>query len=87
MTPGKLGVLAFRDFYNSFNGKEDIDLRKKVDVSKIDFGDYIGWMPYDEGDFWIEFNHVLSKLDDGTKFYIIDILFEPRLRYWEEPDY
>ncbi len=38
MTPGKLGVLAFRDFYNSFNGKEDMDLKKKVDVSKIDFG-------------------------------------------------
>lgn len=38
MTPGKLGVLAFRKNYNSFNGKEDIDLRKKVDVSKIDFG-------------------------------------------------
>lgn len=56
-------------------------------LERIDFGDYIGWMPYDEGDFWIEFNHVLSKLDDGTKFYIIDILFEPRLRYWEEPDY
>ena len=38
MTPGKLGVLAFRKNYNFFNGKEDIDLRKILDVSKIDFG-------------------------------------------------
>ena len=35
MTPGKLGVLAFRKNYNSFNGKEDMDLKKKIDFGSL----------------------------------------------------
>lgn len=35
MTLGKLGVLAFRKNYNSFNGKEDMDLKKKIDFGSL----------------------------------------------------
>ena len=50
-------------------------------------GEVKGWAPYDEGEFWIEFNHIKSQLEDGTTFYILEMPFEPRLGYWEEPDY
>lgn len=36
-----------------------------------------------EGMFWIEFNHILAKLDDGSVFYIIEMPFEPVLNYDE----
>lgn len=40
-------------------------------------GDMLTWEPTDEGEFWIEFNHRKSMLDDGREFYILELPFEP----------
>jgi hypothetical protein len=41
----------------------------------------MGWAPTDEGEFWIEFNHVPKDLPDGRRCYIIDMPFEPRVNF------
>ena len=43
--------------------------------------DEMGWAPTDEGEFWIEFNHVPKDLPDGRRCYIIDMPFEPRVNF------
>ena len=37
----------------------------------------MGWAPMDEGEFWIDFNHRKAHLEDGTEFYIIEIMQTP----------
>ena len=50
-------------------------------IAHIPEGDEMGWAPTDEGEFWIEFNHVKSELPDGRTFYIIEMPFAPRVNY------
>lgn len=63
------------------------ELYSFLGLRPTDEGEVKGWAPYDCCDFWIEFNHVKSKLEDGTTFYILEMPFEPRLGYWEEPEW
>ena len=55
-------------------------------LKPIDDGNDMIWIPTDEGEYWIEFNHLKSKTKDGTEFYIIEMPFAPRLGY-ELEDY
>lgn len=50
-------------------------------IAPISGGDELGWAPTDEGEYWIEFNHIESQLSDKTSFYIIEMPFEPRVNY------
>ena len=50
-------------------------------IESIPAGDEMGWAPTDEGEFWIEFNHIKKQLPDGRTFYIIDMPFAPRVNY------
>lgn len=50
-------------------------------LEQTEFGESAGWVPADEGMYWIDFNHSLGHMKDGTSFYIIQIPFEPT------PDY
>lgn len=59
------GVQVINEFYD-FLG-----------LDPIPGGDDIGWVPMDEGMFWIDFNHRKSRLEDGTEFYIIEMPFGP----------
>ena len=40
-------------------------------------GNRMGWIPMDEGEFWIDFNHRKAHLEDDTEFYIIEIMQTP----------
>lgn len=42
-----------------------------------DDGNRMGWAPMDEGEFWIDFNHRKARLEDGTEFYIIEVMQTP----------
>lgn len=59
------------------------ELYEFLGLEPTDWGAEAGWAPMDEGMFWIEFNHILAKLDDGSVFYIIEMPFEPTLNYDE----
>mgnify|MGYP001829433549 CR=1 FL=1 len=37
----------------------------------------MGWAPMDEDELWIDFNHRKAQLEDGTEFYIIEIMQTP----------
>ena len=52
-------------------------------LSETDYGSVLGWTPTDEGEYWIDFNHRKTILDDGLEVYIIDMLFEPRYDFLE----
>lgn len=45
-------------------------------IDKVDDGDTVGWSVLD-GYTWIDFSNMPSKLDDGTKYYIISAVFDP----------
>ena len=59
------------------------ELYEFLGLEPTDWGAEAGWAPMDEGMLWIEFNHILAKLDDGSVFYIIEMPFEPTLNYDE----
>lgn len=59
------------------------ELYEFLGLEPTDWGAEAGWAPMDEGMFWIEFNHIPAKLDDGSVFYIIEMPFEPVLNYDE----
>lgn len=59
------------------------ELYELLGLEPTDWGAETGWAPMDEGMFWIEFNHIQAKLDDGSVFYIIEMPFEPILNYYE----
>ena len=59
------------------------ELYEFLGLEPTDWGAEAGWAPMDEGMFWIEFNHIPAKLDDGSVFYIIEMPFEPALNYDE----
>lgn len=42
-------------------------------------GSELGWTPTDEGSYWIDFNHRKAKLEDGTTFYILEVMIDPFL--------
>lgn len=46
-------------------------------LEHIENGNDMGWVPMDEGKFWIDFNHRKASLEDGTPFYIIEIMQTP----------
>lgn len=43
----------------------------------VENGNDMGWVPMDEGEFWIDFNHKKASLEDGTPFWIIEIMQTP----------
>ena len=59
------------------------ELYEFLGLEPTDWGTEAGWAPMDEGMFWIEFNHIPAKLDNGSVFYIIEMPFEPALNYDE----
>lgn len=59
------------------------ELYEFLGLEPTDWGTEAGWAPMDEWMFWIEFNHIPAKLDDGSVFYIIEMPFEPILNYDE----
>jgi hypothetical protein len=63
------GAALFNEFYDFIGIEERPEL------------DEMGWAPTDEGEFWIEFNHVPKDLPDGRRCYIIDMPFEPRVNF------
>lgn len=55
-------------------------------LDHIDGGDDLGWEPYDEGMYWIDFNHRRTVINNQNCI-VIDILLEPELAternaYW-----
>lgn len=59
------------------------ELYEFLGIEPTDWGSDVGWMVMDEDSFWINFDHVRAKLDDGSIFYIIKMPFEPILNYDE----
>lgn len=43
----------------------------------------LGWAPKDEGEYWIDFNHRKTVMDDGLEVYIIEMPFEPTYDFLE----
>ena len=60
--------IAINDFYD-FLG-----------ISGIKDGNDLMWF-YEDGISWIDFDHLLTVMDDGLEVCIIDIIFPPRLEY------
>lgn len=59
-------------------------------IQTTEFGSLAGWVPDDEGKFWIEFEHRKAKLPDGTVYYIIEMPFGSSTEYdadWNYPRY
>lgn len=54
------GAISLNDFYD-FLG-----------LTEIDCGDTIGWDIYNGEIYWIDFNHHITKLDDGMEICVID---------------
>ena len=55
-------------------GEENVnEFYEFLGLEGIEKGDCIGWAPYDEGEYWIDFNHDKAQLKDGTNFYIIEM--------------
>lgn len=46
-------------------------------LKPVDDCNCMGWIPMDEGEFWIDFNHRKAHLEDDTEFYIIEIMQTP----------
>lgn len=64
-----MGAMSLNEFY-SFLGLEPIDK-----------GDLLGWLPLDEGMYWIDFSHRKFLLGDGRECYAIEMPFEPTMDY------
>lgn len=52
-------------------------------ISETDYGSVLGWAPKDEGEYWIDFNHRKTVMDDGLEVYIIEMPFEPTYDFLE----
>ena len=52
-------------------------------IEETEYGSVLGWTPTDDGEYWIEFNHVKSVGKDGMEFYIIEMPFEPSYDFLE----
>lgn len=52
-------------------------------ISETDYGAVLGWTPTDEGEYWIDFNHRKTVMDDGLEVYIIEMPFEPTYDFLE----
>ena len=52
-------------------------------IEQTDYGSVLGWTPTDEGEYWIEFNHRKTVMDDCTEYYIIEMPFEPTYDFLE----
>lgn len=52
-------------------------------LEQTDYGSEVGWVICDEGIYWVDFNHRKVELDDGLECYIIEMLFEPTMK-WKE---
>lgn len=46
-------------------------------IEETEYGSVMGWAPYDEGMYWIEFNHRKAELNDGREVIVIDMPFAP----------
>lgn len=53
------------------------ELYEFLGIETTDYGSVLGWTPTDDGEYWIEFNHQKSIMEDGTEFYILEMPFEP----------
>lgn len=51
-------------------------------LEPTDYGNEVGWCAYDEGTFWIDFNHRQTDIK-GQKCIVIDMPFAPDLE-WKE---
>lgn len=47
-------------------------------LESTDYGSVLGWVPTDEGEYWIEFNTRKVTMDDGLEVYILEMPFEPK---------
>lgn len=54
------------------------ELYEFLGLETTDNGSVLGWMPTDEGEYWIDFNHRKVVMDDGLECYIIEMPFEPK---------
>lgn len=52
-------------------------------IEETEYGSVLGWTPTDDGEYWIEFNHVKSIGKDGMEFYRIEMPFEPTYDFLE----
>lgn len=57
------------------------ELYSFLGLETTEWGDDFGWIPTDESEYWIEFNHIKSKLDNGDIFYILEMPFAPTSNY------
>lgn len=49
-------------------------------LEPTDYGNEVGWCNYDEGTFWIEFNHRKTELN-GEKYIVIEMPYAPDLEW------
>ena len=52
-------------------------------LGPVEQGDVLGWVVYDEGTYWIDFNHRRTTLKDGVECYMIEMMYEPRMD-WDD---
>ena len=60
------------------------ELYEFLGLEGTDYGSVLGWAPYDEGEYWIEFNFKRVVLDDGLEVYILEMPFEPSYDFLED---
>lgn len=63
------------------------ELYEFLGLETTDYGDVLGWTPTDEGEYWIEFNHRKTTLDDGLEVYVLEMPFEPTYDFLENNYY
>lgn len=59
------------------------ELYEFLGIEETDYGSVLGWAPYDDGMYWIEFNHRKVVMDDGLECYILEMPFEPTYDFFE----
>ena len=59
------------------------ELYEFLGLETTDYGSVLGWAPTDEGEYWVEFNHRKTVLDDGLEVYILEMPFEPTYEPWD----
>lgn len=52
-------------------------------IEETEYGSVMGWTPTDDGEYWIEFHHRKTMLNDGRECYIIEMPFEPSYDFLE----
>ena len=58
------------------------ELYEFLGLEPTDYGNEVGWCAYDEGTFWVDFNHIKTTVK-GRECIIIDMPFGPDLE-WQE---